>query len=101
MIQLIINMTSRSLRSKEKFTRMNRITARFPSLKEARNYLKETYGKAKRSPMFIDSKKKTIRCGYIIRFKNADWSHAPVEHWMQEDWVKFEEIETVNLDERE
>lgn len=70
---------------------------RFESMTEVREYLKERYGNSKRQPMYRDTKDGTIRCGWVIGFRNADWSHSPVQHWLQQDWVMVEEVTAVEV----
>ena len=62
-------------------------------MKEAKDWLKDNYGKAKRVPMYVDTKDgKTKKVGYVIGFRNADYSHSPVYKWIQQDWVSFNEV---------
>lgn len=65
----------------------------FATLAEVKAWLKEHYGKAKRSKMYCDKTNgESQQCGYIYKFRNADWSHAPVETWNQCDWVSISAI---------
>ena len=60
--------------------------------------LKERYGNAKRAPMYRDRKDgASYKCGWIIGFRNADYSHAPVSHWLQQDWIELIEYNAVDL----
>jgi len=61
----------------------------FDSPQEIIKFLKETYFNAKRS---ISYQKKNEPCGYCYEFNNCDWSHAPVEKWVQQDWVSVYKI---------
>jgi hypothetical protein len=73
-----------------KFSRFDDETKIFETAYEVTEWLKKQYGSAKRSIMYhADS----IPCGYVYKFENADWSHSPVEHWQQEDWVNISRIE--------
>jgi hypothetical protein len=62
----------------------------FATLAEVKAWLKEHYGKAKRSKMYCEPNGE--QCGYIYKFRNADRSHAPVETWNQCDWVSISAI---------
>jgi len=96
MIQLHIIMTAKGYHPKEKFFRFGHDTKNFPSMKEAKKWIKEQYGKAKRVPMFIDLKAGgSKKIGYVISFRNADLSHYPVNKWIQQDWIEFREVHTV------
>lgn len=58
-----------------------------------KEWLRETYGTCKRAPMFRDKKDgPPVRCGYVFGFRNADYSHSPVQRWLQQDWVTFNRI---------
>lgn len=64
----------------------------FKTLAEARKYVAETYCRikgVKKSPMYRDVKGSSVRSGWVFSFWNADYSHAPIEKWWQEDWVEI------------
>jgi hypothetical protein len=66
----------------------------FDSLGGVQDFLTERYGEVKnRAKIYEDIDTEPKHCGYVYRFRNADWSHAPVEEWMQEDWVTVYECE--------
>jgi hypothetical protein len=97
MIQLCITMTGKSFSPKDKFSRFGEETKNFSTIKEAKGWLKEQYGNSKRVPMYVDLKTGgTKRTGYVIGFRNADYSHSPVQKWIQQDWVEFREVTTIN-----
>ena len=98
MIQLLIVMTGKGYSKKEKFSCFKKETKSFSDMKEAKKYLKEHYGKCKRVPMFIDGKDNVPKkIGYVFGFHNADFSHYPVHKWIQQDWIEFQEIKTMEL----
>jgi hypothetical protein len=35
-------------------------------------------------------------CGYVFEFEDADYSHAPIEKWIQRDWVTVNKIASKN-----
>ena len=99
MFELRITMTGKGYSPKDKFQCFD--TERkngFASMREVYAYLQEQYGKAKRSAMYIDTKGKSIRCGWIIGFRADDICHVPVQKWIQQDWIELTKVETVDLD---
>lgn len=97
MIQLNVTMTGKGYSPKDGFRCFDKRVFHFKDMGAAREYLKETYGKAKRSPMYLDTKEGTKKVGYIFGFRNADLSHYPVEKWIQNDWVEFREVKTITI----
>jgi len=69
----------------------------FGTADEARKWLKEQYGNCRipirRMQMYHGD---GIPCGYIFEYENADWSHSPVEKWIQRDWVSVEKCHSDN-----
>ena len=98
MIQLHITMTGKSFSPKSTFSCFGEDTKSFTDMKTAKQWLKEHYGKAKRVPMYCDRKDgKTEKVGYVIGFRNADYSHSPVDKWIQQDWISFREVKSVTI----
>ncbi len=96
MIQLNITMTGKGYSPKDKWSNFGQDTKNFTSIQDAKDWLKEQYGKAKRVSMFIDLKDgKSKRIGYVIGFRNSDMSHYPVDKWLQQDWIEFREVKTI------
>lgn len=87
-VQLYIISTGKGYAPKSEWQGMNDETKTFANIKEAQAYLKERYGKAKRAPMYVDVNGKSKQIGWVIGFRNADWSHHPVDKWIQRDWVE-------------
>lgn len=98
-IELRIIQTGKSYSPRDKWRHMAEPeTRRFGTLAEARAYLAKRYGKAKRAPMYRDVEgAPPIRIGYVIGFRASDWSHYPVEKWLQQDWIEFRESSPLNL----
>jgi hypothetical protein len=66
----------------------------FDSKREALAYIRERYGKAKRSPMYRDQTDgPPVKIGWVIGFRNSDCSHYPEKKWLQQDWVQLMEVE--------
>ena len=97
MIKLHITMTGKSYSPKSTFSIFNEETQTFPDIQSAKTWIRETYGKAKRVPMYVDTKNGTKKVGYVIGFHNADWAHNPVEKWIQRDWISFKSETTIYL----
>ena len=74
----------------ETFSIFDDKTKIFDSADEAKAWLQEQYGncdKVRRMQMYVGDGKP---CGYIFEYENADWSHYPVEKWVQQDWISLE-----------
>lgn len=98
MIQLRITQISKSYSPKDRFTVFNDHKKDFNSLEDAKKWIKEQYGKCKKVKMYAETKDgKDIHIGYIFGFRNADNSHLPVEHYIQQDWVEVWECKRVKL----
>ena len=98
MIQLIVTKTGKSYSPKDKWQIFDHETLSFQDMKQAREYIKEEYGKSKRSSMYVDTKDgKSKRIGYVIGFRNEDCSHYPINRWIQQDWVEFREVKIVEI----
>ena len=86
-VKVSITKTGASLFS-SKYSVFDEETKTFPSLNEAKTYLKTTYKGHRRSPTYVDKADgTTVQTGYVYSYRNADWSHSPVETWNQQDWV--------------
>ena len=93
MIEVNITKTANIFGSKESFTSFDSEQKQFGNIKEAKQWLKETYGKCKKQKMFVDTKKGEAKhVGYIYCFRNADLSHYSINKWYQQDWVEIIEV---------
>jgi hypothetical protein len=97
MIRIQITSTGKSYNPRDKFSLFGERTETVADMREAKQWLRDTYGKAKRAPMYIDTKGGTKKVGYVIGFRNADWSHSPVNKWIQQDWVSFHSQKPIYL----
>jgi len=99
MIQLHITFTGRSYGKDDTYKIFDEDTKTFADLDAAKAWLLKEYGKSKRQKMYRDRKNgESFQTGWIYCFNNADWSHSPVGKWRQQDWVKFQNLETMNLE---
>jgi hypothetical protein len=68
----------------------------FSTFEEVKQYLRTRYAKSKRVPMYVDQKDgQTQQVGWVFGFRAVDFSHAPIERWIQQDWVHVYEIKDV------
>lgn len=72
------------------FYEFDRIVKEFEFPSEATAWLKSHYEGVKfnRGVMWDEME----RAGYMYEFENADWSHAPVEKWLQRDFVHIGKV---------
>lgn len=99
MVQITIEATGKGYHPSSRWTFLSSRpeTVTVESMAEARRYLRDRYGKAKRMPMYVDADGQTKRVGYVIGYRNADYSHSPVNHWLQQDWISFQEVTDISL----
>src|SRR5574341_1492075 len=86
--------TGRPMGSGQSYSTFDSESKTFATLAELKDYLKESYGTCKRQNMYRDGSDRGehYKVGYVYGFKNADYSHAPVEHWFQQDWVEISKV---------
>jgi hypothetical protein len=84
----------------DKFYNNGEETIPFETANEVKKWLDQKYGfdhplfkdlnyKVKRSIMYQGD---STPCGYVFEFEDADWSHNPVERWVQRDWITVNKI---------
>jgi len=99
MFEVNITMTGKGYHPSSEWQQFGHDRKTFSDLMQVNQWLDEAYGRSKRVPMYVDTKEgKSIRCGYVIGFRNADVSHYPVDKWIQQDWIQISECKTVDLD---
>lgn len=87
--------TSKGYSPKSQWMQVDKDRKRFADMAEAREWLKSEYGSSKRRAMYRDTREgATIRCGYVIGFRDSDGR----DKWLQQDWIEFQECTTINLD---
>jgi hypothetical protein len=100
-IRIVIVQVSKGYGPKDKWQGMNQESRTFADLDAAMAYLKDRYGNCKRTPMFRETSPETeTQIGYVYHFHNADWSHAPVVKWLQQDRVEFQKVEYLDMAKR-
>lgn len=100
MIELLITYTAKSYHPSSKWACVGQEKRAFPGISEAKAFLREQYPGKKRVPMYRDTPNgKPKQTGYVIGYRNADYSHAPIERWLSQDWIEFRESKTLNLNE--
>ena len=89
-VELHISYTQKGYHPSEEWTIVHDDSKTFEDMDEAEEFLKERYGTCKRVRMFCDKKNgPPVKCGRIYCYRDADWSHSPVAHWLAQDWVSF------------
>lgn len=97
-IELKIVCTGKGYGKKDTWEAFEFKTRVFPDIKNAIDWVNETYGKARRTPMYVDTKEGIPKkIGYIIGFRNSDISHYPVVKWIQRDWIEFRESKELTI----
>lgn len=97
MIQLFIVNTGKGYSPKDDWRRFDSQTKNFANLKDAKEFLKETYGRCKRVPMFVDTKDgKPKKVGWVFGFRNSGWGSGSQDKWIQQDWVEFREVKSIS-----
>lgn len=94
MIQLEITKISKSYDKKAKWSVFDIEKKLFNDVKESKEWIKQTYGKSKKTPMYIDTiNGNSKRIGYIIGFRNTDYQ----EKWIENHWIEFQKIEVLEI----
>ena len=94
MIQLVIRKSSKSYNPKDQWQIFDIEKKSFNDVKEAKQWIKQTYGKSKKMPMYIDDKNgKSKKIGYVIGFRNSDFQ----QNWIEQHWIGFEKIEVLEI----
>lgn len=69
----------------------------FETLQSAKQWIKDTYGKSKRSVMYQDTKDKSIKIGYIIGFRNEEYENGKWRSFLEQHWISFHKMEAVQI----
>ncbi|MBU2572339.1 MAG: hypothetical protein KJ725_20360 [Gammaproteobacteria bacterium] len=92
--KITIDKTSKPMGRKEGqgegYNRFHQEVKTCEELKEAKEYLKEKYGKCKRVKIYQDPEAKHI--GYIYCFKSEEYSNGQTDRWYQQDWIVITEV---------
>lgn len=92
-IEVKIKQTCKRWGTKDSFTVGGEENRKFPSMKEAREFLTSRYGKARREPMYCDLKDgRTVQSGYVYRYSETEYFHQWSEKWICHNWVSIHEI---------
>ena len=99
--EVLVTKTGKAINSKkpagEGWETFDRITKRFKTTKETKEWLHEEYGNCKRKKIYVDTiDEKAKHIGYIYCFKNRDISHNS-ESWYQQDWIDIEEMRATRI----
>ena len=97
MIQLTITATCKGYHPSSQWSIFDTRKKTFPSIQTAKDWLKDEYGNCRRYKMFQDVGDEMVQTGYIYGYRNSDISYLPVEKWLQQDWIEFQRVESVDL----
>ena len=98
MYQVQIIMTGKGYGSSRSYCILGDESHSFATLADAKAFLKARYGTCKRRPMYRDRPDgSSYQTGFVACFHNSDWSHAPVNRWLQQDWCEIREVTPVDL----
>jgi len=83
--------------NKKDWINMAREEKSFKTLKEAKKYIADTYGKYKKVKMYRDDNSKfegatvtsPIHIGWIYSWKNYDWENGKKYHFTEQHWVEL------------
>ncbi len=95
MIRIEVTKTGKSYSPKDEYRIFAEDTHTFATREELDAWIRDAYGSCKRQPLHRDgmgnAKGSPLRIGWVFGFRDADLSHAPVKHWLQQDWVSVYE----------
>lgn len=92
-VEIEVVKTCKGYSPKDRWQRYDREVQCFLTLAEAQKWIKNRYGKSKRSPMYVDDKDgKPIRVGWVIGFRSP--ACCPGDNpKLNQDWVSIEYVE--------
>lgn len=72
----------------------NQESFNFKTLYQATDFINQRYEGRKRQKIYIDGEHgEAVHTGWVYKYRNADYSHSPVEQWNQCDWVEIIKVE--------
>ena len=99
-VVLVITRTSKSYDPKAKWMIYDQESKTFPSMKEAKAWIKDQYGKSKRQPMYVDDKSgKSHKIGYIIGMRSSQYNRetGKDDNYMEQHWIEFRQQSPLSL----
>jgi len=98
MIQLTISVYTKSYNPKSKLQYQYEEKQFFNNVKEAKEWINNTYGNNKRQPMYVDDKDgKSKKIGYVIGFRNYDFVNGKRVNFIEQHWIGFERVEELEI----
>lgn len=95
-VQIVIKKTYKQMGGRDReWIRSDEEVKSFGNMGEAMSFLKETYGKSARQPMFVDKADgKPEKVGYIYKFKNSEYDRdtGKNNHFFENHWVEFRKV---------
>jgi hypothetical protein len=98
LIRLTIIKTARGYHKDQTWTQYDQEMNYFATIKKAKEWIKETYGKSKRSFQYVDMKNgKSKRIGYVIGFRNEDFQDGKWTKYLEQHWISFSEFNDLEI----
>ena len=98
MIRLSIIKTTRGYHKDQTWRQYDLEMNYFATVKEAKEWINETYGKSKRSFQYVDDKNgKTKRIGYVIGFRNTEYNDGKWEKFLEQHWISFSKFKDLEI----
>lgn len=95
--EVLVSQTCKAIGSKDDYYLWNKETKKFHTIKEIKDYLKDTYGHCKKEKMYIDDKdNKPKHIGYIYSYKTDKASYDDTNKYNQ-DWITIYEIKATPI----
>lgn len=93
-IKVMIDMQYKPLGPKKEWIRYETENHIFNTVKDAKKFIKDKYGKSKKVKMYRDSKleKKPAHIGWIYSFKNWTYEDGKKFHFTEQHWVKITDV---------
>jgi hypothetical protein len=99
-VRLVITKRAKGMGQGKDWQIFDQESKTFPTMKKAKAFLKEQYGKASRDKMYIDTKSgKPLHIGYIYKFREKEWDRDKNawDNYFEQDWVEFQQVTPIDL----
>ena len=98
MIQLAIRKSTKSYNPKSQWGYYDLEKKLFENVKEAKEWINDTYGNSRKSSMYIDDEDgNPKKIGYVIGFRNYQFIDGKRENFIEQHWIGFERVEELEI----
>lgn len=98
MIQLKISVYTKSYNPKSEPKYQYGERQFFDNVKEAKEWINDTYRNNKRQPMYVDDiDGKSKKIGYVIGFRNHEFYNGKRVNFIEQHWIGFERVEELEI----